>query len=90
MQQTNSTKRMPTRILQGEVVGAGKMNKTIVVRVERQKAHPKYKKRYTVSRRYLVHDEKNECVLGDTVRFCQTRPLSRLKRWRFISKTAKT
>lgn len=86
MEQSTTTKRIPKRILQGTVVSAGKMNKTVVVSVSRQKAHSKYKKRFTISKRYLVHDEKNECVLGDTVCFCQTRPLSRLKRWRFIRK----
>lgn len=71
------------RVFEGEVVSA-KMNKTIVVRVDRTKVHPKYKKRFIQSRRYLVHDEKNECAVGARVRFCETRPLSRLKRWRFL------
>lgn len=87
MEQSTTTKQIPKRILQGTVVSAGKMNKTVVVNVSRQKAHPKYKKRFIVSKRYLVHDEKNQCMLGDMVYFCQTRPLSRLKRWRFLRKS---
>ena len=75
------------RIFEGEVVST-KMNKTIVVRVDRTKVHPKYKKRSVHSRRYLVHDEKNECTVGEKVRFCETRPLSRLKRWRLIKREA--
>lgn len=77
------------RAFEGEVVST-KMNKTIVVRVDRTKVHPKYKKRSIQSRRYLVHDEKNECVLGDRVRFCETRPLSRLKRWRLTERLGRT
>ncbi len=73
------------RQFEGEVVSA-KMSKTIVVRVDRTKVHPKYKKRTVSSKRYLVHDEKNECVIGDRVRFCETRPLSKLKRWRLLEK----
>ena len=60
------------------------MDKTIVVRVDRMMTHPKYKKRYTISRRYPVHDEKNEYHVGDAVIFCETRPLSRHKRWRVV------
>ena len=60
------------------------MDKTIVVRVDRTTMHPKYRKRYTVSRRYLVHDEQNRYHIGDAVIFCETRPLSRRKRWRVL------
>lgn len=72
-----------SRTLHGTVVSDA-MQKTIVVRVDRTKTHPKYNKRYTVSRRYQVHDEKNEFHNGDTVVFCETRPLSRHKRWRVV------
>jgi small subunit ribosomal protein S17 len=64
------------------VVVSDKGDKTIVVQVDRVKAHPKYHKRYTVSRKYKVHDEKNECHVGDKVTFVECRPLSRDKRWR--------
>ena len=72
-----------SRTFHGTVVSDA-MEKTIVVRVDRTKIHPKYKKRYTVSRRYQVHDEKNQYHIGDTVIFCETRPLSRHKRWRVV------
>ncbi len=76
------------RTLEGEVMST-KMNKTIVVRVNRTKVHPKYKKRTVSSKRYLVHDEKNECKVGERVSFCETRPLSRLKRWRLVERKDK-
>lgn len=76
------------RTFEGEVMST-KMNKTIVVRVDRTKAHPKYQKRSVSSSRYLVHDEKNECKVGERVRFCETRPLSRLKRWRLVERIEK-
>ncbi|MBI2645212.1 30S ribosomal protein S17 [Candidatus Uhrbacteria bacterium] len=77
------------RIFQGVVV-SDKMQKTIVVKVERLVMHPKYKKRYHVSRRYKVHDEKNEYHMGDRVMFCETRPLSKDKRWRVIERKGQT
>ncbi len=66
------------------VVVSDKSDKTIVVRVESVKKHPKYQKRYTVSQKYKVHDEKNEFKTGDKVSFVECRPLSRDKRWRVI------
>ncbi len=71
------------RLFRGTVV-SDKMDKTILVRVDRVTMHPKYKKRYTVSRKYKVHDEKNAFHPGDTVLFSECRPLSRDKRWRVI------
>lgn len=71
------------RTLTGTVVSDA-MDKTIVVSVSRTKVHPKYKKRYTVSKKYHVHDEKNSHAVGDTVTFVETRPLSRHKRWRVL------
>jgi len=68
------------------VVVSDKMTKTIVVRVDRIKVHPKYGKRYTVSAKYKVHDEKGEFHIGDKVNFIECRPLSRDKRWRVLSK----
>ena len=76
------------RKLQG-VVMSDTMNKTRTVEVRRTKVHPKYKKRFTVSKRYLVHDEKNEYHTGDIVGFEEPRPLSRHKRWRMIEKIEK-
>jgi small subunit ribosomal protein S17 len=64
------------------VVVSDKNDKTIVVKVETVKKHPKYQKRYIVSRRYKVHDEKNQYQVGDQVVFVECRPLSKDKRWR--------
>jgi small subunit ribosomal protein S17 len=69
----------------GVVVG-DKMAKTITVKVERTKIHPKYKKRYTISRKYKVHDEQNQFKVGDAVEFIECRPLSKDKRWRVVNK----
>ena len=69
------------RELIGKVVSTA-MAKTIVVNVERRKAHPKYKKFYRVDKKYHVHDEKKIAKVGDTVRFIECRPLSKTKRWR--------
>lgn len=66
------------------VVVSDKMDKTIVVMVERRKAHPLYKKYYTRRKKFLAHDEQNECRVGDVVQIMETRPLSRRKRWRLV------
>jgi len=71
------------RKFNGEVV-SDKNDKTIIVKVESVKKHPKYQKRYVSSRRYKVHDEKNEYKVGDKVSFIECRPLSKDKRWRVI------
>ena len=68
-----------------EVVGvvlSDCMDKTIVVRVERASVHPLYKKVVRVRRKFIAHDEKNDCHTGDRVRIVECRPLSRRKRWR--------
>lgn len=65
----------------GQVV-SDKMDKTVVVEVSGPKRHPLYKKTIRRVVRYKVHDEKNECRVGDKVRIIETRPLSREKRWR--------
>lgn len=82
MQTEKSKKR---RKLEGVVI-SDKMAKTIVVRVNRAKTHPKYKKQYTESKNYKVHDEKNEFHIGDQVIFLETRPISKDKCWRVIGK----
>jgi small subunit ribosomal protein S17 len=63
------------------VVVSDKMNKTVVVEVERLVRHPTYHKFLRQRRRYKAHDEKNQCRVGDRVRIIETRPLSRDKRW---------
>ena len=65
----------------GRVV-SNKMDKTVVVSVETLRHHPLYKKTIRRAVKYKVHDEKNECRLGDTVKIIETRPLSKEKRWR--------
>jgi small subunit ribosomal protein S17 len=60
------------------------MTKTIVVRVERRFAHPKFKKIVTSYKKFYAHDEKSEARLGDTVRIEESRPLSKLKRWKLL------
>lgn len=72
-------------VLHGKVV-SDKMDKTIVVLVERVKEHSKYQKKYKASRKFKVHDPKNEYKPGDVVEFVQCRPLSKDKRWRVIYK----
>lgn len=59
-------------------------DKSIVVSVERRKRHPQYGKTIRQSARYHVHDEKNQAGVGDTVSIMETRPLSKLKRWRLV------
>lgn len=71
------------RTLRGVVV-SDKMQKTIVVKVDRIKIHPLYKKRYRVSKSYKVHDEKEQAKPGDKVIFQECRPISKDKRWRLI------
>lgn len=67
----------------GTVVST-KMDKTVVVRIDRQKRHRLYGKTLRTTHRYKAHDENNECSLGDIVRIAETRPLSREKRWRVM------
>ena len=67
----------------GDVV-SDKMNKTIVVRVERRFRHPQFKKVVTAYSKFYAHDEKNEAKVGDRVRIRETRPLSKTKSWRLV------
>lgn len=73
-----------TRTIQGEVVRRSG-DKTIAVLIRRVVAHPIYKKRSSVSKKYLVHDEKNEAAVGDTVVIMSSRPRSARKRWTLVS-----
>ena len=78
---------MEERNLRKERIGAvasNKMDKTIVVVIERRTKHPIYGKFVKKSTRFFAHDEKNECNIGDTVRIMETRPLSKNKRWRLV------
>ena len=74
---------MPKRMLWG-VVTSDKMNKTVTVEIERRFTHPLFKKTVRRTKKYHAHDENNEYNTGDTVRIMETRPLSKLKRWRVV------
>ena len=71
------------KIREGRVV-SDKMDKTVVVAVERLVAHPLYRKRIRRTTKLKAHDEENQCRTGDTVRVVETRPLSKEKRWRVV------
>jgi small subunit ribosomal protein S17 len=75
--------RTPRKERTGIVV-SNKMEKSIVVEVQRRVKHPKYGKFVKRSSRFMAHDEKNECNAGDTVRIMETRPLSKNKCWRLV------
>ena len=66
------------------VVSSNKMDKTITVAVKWKEKHPIYGKFVNKTKKFHVHDEKNECNIGDTVRIMETRPLSKTKRWRLV------
>ena len=66
------------------IVSSNKMDKTIAVTVERRVQHPIYGKSMKKTKKFIAHDEKNECNEGDTVRIMETRPLSKRKRWRLV------
>lgn len=67
----------------GQVV-SDKMDKTVVVAVTRRVLHSRYKKTVSKTTKFKAHDEKNECKVGDVVRFIETRPLSKEKRWKVL------
>ncbi|MFQ6112604.1 MAG: 30S ribosomal protein S17 [bacterium] len=67
----------------GKVV-SNKMDKSIVVAVERLVKHPLYKKYFRKTSKFMAHDEENQCQIGDVVKIMETRPLSKLKRWRLV------
>lgn len=67
----------------GTVV-SNKMNKSVIVAIERRVAHPLYKKYFKKTTNLMAHDEKNECGIGDTVKIMEIRPLSKRKKWRLV------
>jgi len=83
MTMTEPTERGVRKERQGVVV-SDVQDKTIVVRVDRTTTHPLYGKTIRVSKRFHAHDEANTARVGDTVRIVETRPLSKLKRWRLV------
>jgi len=74
---------MPKKRLKGTVV-SNKMQKTVVVEVERVKEHPKYKRRYKVHKKYKAHYDKGEYHVGDKVIIEECRPISKDKKWRVV------
>jgi small subunit ribosomal protein S17 len=84
-----SSERGERTELVGKVTSA-KMEKTIVVEVQRLVQHPKYRRVVRISKKFYAHDEKREAKQGDTVRIVSSRPLSRLKRWRLKEVLAQT
>ena len=66
------------------VVTSNKMDKSIVVAVARKVKHPKYGKFVKRTKKFVAHDEKNECNIGDTVKIMETRPISKSKCWRLV------
>ena len=66
------------------IVVSDKMDKTINVMVERRLPHPIYGKSVKLSKKFMAHDEKNECAIGDKVKIMEIRPLSKRKRWRLV------
>jgi len=80
---TEEHKRGVRKTRTGVVISAA-MTKTIVVRVERKKRHPLYGKEMREFKKFYAHDEESKAKVGDKVRIVETRPLSRLKRWRLV------
>ena len=83
MEETLQGQRSMRKERQG-VVESVKMEKTVVVSVLRRVRHPKYGKFVHRTTKFYVHDERNECGVGDTVRVMETRPISKMKRWRLV------
>ncbi len=74
---------MPKRVLQGVVV-SDKMEKTVVVRVDRRMSHPIYKKTIQRSKKYSAHDEQEKFSIGDKVSIIESAPISKTKKWRVV------
>ena len=85
METNNKTEQKKRRQLTG-VVKSDKMQKTVIVSVERTVVHPIYRKRYKVSKSYAAHDEKNEYKIGEKVMIEETRPISKRKSWRVLGR----
>ena len=81
--ETTAVTRNSRKTIIGKVV-SNKMQKTIVVAVERKVMHPKYGKFIKMTSKFKAHDEKNECNMNDIVKLMETRPLSKDKRWRLL------
>jgi small subunit ribosomal protein S17 len=84
MTTATTTTRNRRKARTGKVV-SDRMDKTVVVFIERLVKHPVYGRYVRKRTKFKVHDEKNECRVGDVIRFMETRPLSKDKRWRFVA-----
>lgn len=84
MEQQNQSVERRLRKERTGVVTSNKMSKTITVMIERKKMHPLYGKFIKQTKKFHAHDENNECNIGDTVKIMETRPISKLKRWRLV------
>jgi len=82
-QESTVTERGSRKMRTGVVV-SDKMDKTVLIRIDRQVTHPLYQKTVRRSSKLAAHDEQNEAHVGDTVRVMETRPLSKSKRWRVV------
>ena len=80
---TETVVRNRRKVRVGKVV-SDRMQKTVVVSIERLVKHPTYGRYVRRRTKFKVHDEKNECHVGDVIRFMETRPMSKDKRWRFV------
>ena len=81
---TPTTKKRPRRKVRVGKVVSDRMDKTVVVSIERLVRHPTYGRYVRRRSKFKVHDETNQCHVGDIIRFMETRPLSKDKRWRFV------
>jgi small subunit ribosomal protein S17 len=84
MTEEQTTARPMRKTRTGTVI-SDRMDKTVVVRVQTLKEHPRYKKHIQQSTRFKAHDEQNQCKVGDRVRIMETRPISHEKRWRVVA-----
>ena len=84
MSEATTTVERNLRKIRIGVVSSNKMDKSIVIVVERKVKHPLYGKFVKKSTKFHAHDEKNECSIGDTVKIMETRPISKTKRWRLV------
>jgi small subunit ribosomal protein S17 len=84
MAEVQNTETRNLRKVRVGVVTSNKMDKTIIVAIQRKVKHPIYGKFINKTTKFHAHDEKNECSIGDTVRIMETRPLSKTKRWRLV------
>ena len=84
LEQTEVKKRTTNRKSRIGVVVSNKMEKSVVVAIEKRVQHPLYKKFFKKTTKFMAHDEKNESSIGDIVKIMETRPLSKNKRWRLV------